>query len=76
MKKFFQLVSLVACLSTAAISSALAASAPATPATVRVDYQHSGDAKSEQYAIERVLIEPLPWPGNLEKRIDQTNRGK
>ncbi|MFZ4530043.1 MAG: M64 family metallopeptidase [Undibacterium curvum] len=75
MKKFFQLVSLAACLSTAAISSALAASAPATPATVRVDYQHSGDAKSEQYAIERVLIEPLPWPGNLEKRIDQTNRG-
>lgn len=47
----------------------------AQPATVRLDYQHSGDAKSEQYAIERVVIEPLPWPGNLSRNVDDTNRG-
>jgi hypothetical protein len=30
---------------------------------------------SESYAIERVLIEPLPWPGDMERTIDDTNRG-
>jgi hypothetical protein len=45
------------------------------PATVRLDYIHSGNALSEQYAIERVLIEPLPWPGNVARPFDDTNRG-
>jgi hypothetical protein len=44
-------------------------------ATVRLDYTHSGNALGEQYAIERVLIEPLPWPGDLSQPIDNTNRG-
>ena len=44
-------------------------------ATVRVDYLHSGNAKQEHYALDRVLIEPLPWPGNVQKNIDHTNRG-
>jgi hypothetical protein len=47
----------------------------AQPATVRLDYIHSGNALSEQYAIERVLIEPLPWPGDMAQRFDDTNRG-
>ncbi len=46
------------------------------PATVRVDYHHSGNALGEQYALERVLIEPLPWPGNLTQNFDQTDRGQ
>jgi len=45
------------------------------PVTAHVDYFHSGDAEAEQYAIERVVIEPLPWPGNMQRTIDQTNRG-
>ena len=45
-------------------------------ATVRVDYTHSGNALSEQYALERVVIEPLPWPGNLAQNIDNTGRGQ
>lgn len=45
------------------------------PATVRLDYIHSGNALDEHYAIERVLIEPLPWPGNMAQRFDDTNRG-
>jgi hypothetical protein len=45
------------------------------PATVRLDYIHSGNALSEQYAIERVLIEPLPWPGDMARPFDDTNRG-
>ncbi|NHZ38111.1 peptidase M64 [Massilia sp. CCM 8692] len=46
------------------------------PATVRVDYQHSGNALLEQYALERVLIEPLPWPGDLSQNLDTSNRGQ
>jgi hypothetical protein len=46
------------------------------PATVRLDYTHSGNALTDSYAIERVLIEPLPWPGDMAKNFDETNRGQ
>jgi hypothetical protein len=58
-----------------ALSAGLACAAPTQPATVRLDYIHSGNALSEQYAIERVLIEPLPWPGAMSRPFDDTNRG-
>lgn len=50
---------------------------PADPAprTLRVDIQHSGDAGTEHYALERVLVEPLPWPGNPARPLDDSNRG-
>jgi len=57
-----------------ALGAGTCAAAP-QPATVRLDYTHSGNALSEQYAIERVLIEPLPWPGDLSQALDNTNRG-
>lgn len=47
----------------------------APPATLRVDIQHGGDATTEHYALERVVVEPLPWPGNPARPIDDTNRG-
>jgi Spy/CpxP family protein refolding chaperone len=60
-----------------AAALALAASAVhAQPATVRLDYTHSGNALSDQYALERVLIEPLPWPGDPKQPFDNTNRGQ
>lgn len=46
-----------------------------SPRTLRVDYVHSGNALEQHYAIERVVIEPLPWPGNPAKPIDASNRG-
>nr|WP_307728612.1 M64 family metallopeptidase [Massilia solisilvae] len=58
---------------------ALAASlaqAQTQPAIIRVDYTHSGNALSDQYALERVLVEPLPWPGDMNKPFDDTNRGQ
>lgn len=61
-------------LAAALLLSAGAAQAQ-QPATVRLDYTHSGNALSEQYAIERVLIEPLPWPGDMSQPFDNTNRG-
>ena len=55
--------------------SAIGLAQAATPQTLRVDIQHSGDAKAEHYALERVVVEPLPWPGNPARPIDTTNRG-
>src|SRR5688572_22532970 len=51
------------------------ASAQTAPPTLRVDIQHSGDAKAEHYALERVVVEPLPWAGNPAQPLDATNRG-
>lgn len=48
----------------------------AAPATVRLDYLHSGNALTEHYALETVVIEPLPWPGNLARNDDNTDRGQ
>ena len=46
------------------------------PATIRVDYNHSGNALSEQYALERVVVEPLAWPGSLSQNLDTSDRGQ
>ena len=48
----------------------------AAAATMRVDYYHPGDAKNEIFSLDRIVIEPLPWPGNLRRTIDETNSGK
>lgn len=58
-----------------ALVAGIATAAP-QPATVRVDYTHSGNALSDQYALERVVIEPLPWSGNTARNLDETNRGQ
>ena len=53
-----------------------AAIAFAAPQTLRVDYYHTGNAKEERFSLDRVVLEPLPWPGNPARPIDDTNRGK
>jgi len=58
----------------AVLASGVRAAAP--PPTLRVDYYHTGDASEERFSIERMVIEPLPWPGNPARPIDDTNRGK
>ena len=52
------------------VSSALAVE------TMRVDYYHTGDATQEIFSLDRVVIEPLPWPGNPAQAIDTSNLGK
>src|SRR5688572_16048458 len=47
----------------------------ATP-TMRLDYYHTGDASQEVFSVDRVVIEPLPWPGDLKQAIDSSNLGK
>jgi hypothetical protein len=54
----------------------LSGPALAAPATMRLDYYHTGDAKQELFSVDRVVIEPLPWPGDMSKTIDDTNLGK
>ncbi len=46
-----------------------------TPATMRLDYFHTGNTTQELFSVDRVVVEPLPWPGNPSKSIDTTNRG-
>ncbi len=46
------------------------------PATMRVDYFHGGDHASEMFSLDQVVIEPLPWTGNMSRPLDRTLRGK
>ncbi len=47
----------------------------ATPRTMRVDYYHTGDSREEWFSLDRVVVEPLEWPGNLNKSIDESQLG-
>ncbi len=60
-----------------AVASALAgAGTPAQPPrTLRVDVVHSGTAATEAFGLDRVVREPLPWPGNPRKAVDDSNLG-
>jgi len=46
------------------------------PRTMRVDFYHTGDVSMELFSLHRVVLEPLPFPGNLRQPIDNTLRGK
>jgi hypothetical protein len=48
----------------------------AAPQTMRLDYYHTGNSKQELFSIDRIQIEPLPWPGDMNKAIDDSNLGK
>jgi len=48
----------------------------AAPATMRVDYFHSGNHVTEMFSLDQVVIEPLPWTGNMAQPHDKTKRGK
>jgi hypothetical protein len=56
-------------------SAALTARAVA-PRTLRVDYFHTGNASGEVFSLDRIVVEPLPWPGNPRRPLDDTNLGK
>ncbi len=47
-----------------------------TPASMRVDFFHSGNHAEEMFSLDQVVIEPLPWTGNMAQPLDQTLRGK
>ena len=47
-----------------------------TPRTLRLDFFHTGSATEERFSLDRLVLEPLPWPGNPAQPIDDTNLGK
>ena len=48
----------------------------ARPHTMRLDYFHSGNASMEIFSIEELVLEPLAWPGNPARPVDEIPRGK
>ena len=55
---------------------AMALTAAAAPKTFRLDYFHTGNAIEERFSLDRLVVEPLPWPGNPLQPVDDTNLGK
>jgi len=43
---------------------------------MRFDYFHSGNQESEMFSVDQLIIETLPWSGNMHQPIDKTLRGK
>jgi len=46
------------------------------PATMRFDYFHSGNQNTEMFSGDQLVIEALPWSGNMSQPVDKTLRGK
>jgi hypothetical protein len=70
---------LAAGLALAVLAAAATRAAPARiepPRTLRVDYFHTGNATEERFSLDRVVLEPLPWPGNPARPVDDLNLGK
>ena len=59
-----------------AIAAAAAAPAAEPPPTLRLDFFHTGSATDERFSLDRLVLEPLPWPGSPARPTDDTNFGK
>ena len=68
---------MIASLLAASLLAATAGSSPPTaPRTLRVDYYHTGNSSQEHFSLDRIVVEPLPWPGNPARAVDDTNLGQ
>ncbi|HEX8503220.1 MAG TPA: IgA Peptidase M64 [Pyrinomonadaceae bacterium] len=57
----------------------LAAGAPQaarTTRTMRLDFYHTGNSAEEVFSLDRAVVEPLAWPGNPRRAVDDSNLGK
>jgi len=52
------------------------AAAAAAPRTMRLDFDHTGNASEERFSLDRIVLEPLEWPGPPGRTTDETNLGK
>jgi hypothetical protein len=53
----------------------VAATSADVPGTLRLDYFHTGGQGVEIFAVDRVVREPLPWPGHPARAVDEGNLG-
>ncbi|MDQ1557197.1 MAG: hypothetical protein QOD32_257 [Pyrinomonadaceae bacterium] len=44
--------------------------------TMRLDFYHTGNAAEELFSVDRIVVEPLAWPGNPRRAVDESNLGK
>ena len=58
------------------LTTVLPAAAQRETRTMRLDYYHTGDASGEVFSLDRVVVEPLAWPGNARRAVDDSNLGK
>ena len=42
---------------------------------MRIDYYHGGNSRDEWFTLDRMVLEPLEWPGNPSKAIDDSHLG-
>src|SRR6266852_1697427 len=47
----------------------------AAPRTLRIDYYHTGNSHEEWFSLDRLVLEPLEWPGNPNKAVDDSQLG-
>ena len=47
----------------------------AAPRTMRIDYYHGGNSHDEWFTLDRTVLEPLEWPGNPSKAVDESQLG-
>ena len=43
---------------------------------LRVDLFHTGNATTEEYTLDRLVLQPTPWAGNPDNLIDPFNNGR
>ncbi|HEX7956853.1 MAG TPA: peptidase M64 N-terminal domain-containing protein, partial [Pyrinomonadaceae bacterium] len=66
----------LALLALTLLSAAFERQTPPTPRTMRLDFYHTGNSAGEVFSLDRVVVEPLAWPGNPRRAVDDTNLGK
>jgi hypothetical protein len=49
--------------------------AAVAPATLRLDYVHTGNAAEERFALDGLVLEG-PWPGRSDRALDDGGQGK
>jgi hypothetical protein len=64
----------LACLALASACAPGAFAADA-PGTLRVDFFHTGGSGTEVFALDQVIVEPLPWPGDPARALDSGEPG-
>jgi IgA peptidase M64/peptidase M64-like protein len=57
------------------LGAVLTLAAAAAPPTLRLDYVHTGTAEEERFALDGLVVEG-PWPGRLDRAVDDTGFGR